>query len=638
MIRNVILVVAVMFLIAWGGFAICNNPIPPGDYTYAVSSAVKTLDPARVEWTEDIRLTLAMWEGLLAYAPVTAEPIPGVAEKWETSADGLTWTFTFRENAKWSNGDPVTPEDFIYGWRRAIEPGTYHTYATLVTDNIAGAKEYNQWRNDAVSVLLTFRELESDRKAVIDEQEMKTFRRVIGDIDVATADLDKLSDEFLQNHLSEMDARFAKVGVKALDARHLEVKLDHRVPFFLDLMPFTTFLPIHKASLDILRVEQCPGKPWAKKSKDITDLGLWTYDSQWIKPDYTEHGYPGLVTNGPFCLKQWQLKRHLYFERNENYWDKENVKTEKFVARIIPDLVTAFLAYEKGEVAFHRTIGSLDFAPSLVKESKAGKRDDIHRGVAFGTYYYIYNCQKRIDNPQNENEQIDNPFYDKRVRMAFNLAVNKKDIVEKVLQLGHPVANNFIPPDLIPGYSCPAGPGYNPDKARQLLAEAGYPDGEGFPPVNILFNTMPGHLKIAQVVARMWKNELGVTVELDNLDTPQFSDKKTQHKFMVCRAGWFGDYYDPTTFLDMMKTGNGQNDPQYSNPEYDKLLAQAEAQLDQKKRMAILAQAETMMLEDAPVLTLYNYIVLMSYRDNVKGITPNPREMSPFKDIYIEKD
>ncbi len=635
-------VFVLMFIVAGlAALGFHERPTPHADFTYAISGSIKTLDPARLSWNEDIRIALGLWEGLATYDPVTAQAIPGAAYlPPKITNNGKTYLFTLRPDGKWSNGDPVTASDFVYGWRRAIEPGTAGDYAFLFTDNIKGAKAYSDWRNNAVHVLTILRDINNnkdiskqDRQFLLQQRQhlsgiTDTIVKLLQSPSATTAQINSavnwknIADKFRRHHLAQMNTKFAQVGIKALDDYHLQVKLTHPITYFVDLTAFSTFLPVHKKSLEKMRQNNDP---------TVRDLTLWAYNPQWVKPWPGPNGYPGLITNGAYKLSGWEFKRYMLFTRNPFYWDRKNVKCNSIMARIITEPSTTFLAYERGEIDWFNALTRLDFAPALVQKMKSGQRKDIYECTAFGTYFYVFNCKQKLQ------DGSDNPFKDPRVRMAFDLAVDKQSLVDNVKKVGNKVALNLIPPNSIKGYYCPPGPVYNVKRARKLLAEAGYPDGKGLPVIDILYNTGSGHEAIAGAISEMWRNNLHVQTSMRGKETKSFDDDRKNQRFMICRMGWYGDYSDPTTFLDMMVTGNGQNDSAFSNPKYDKLMKDAAACPNPTERFKILAQAENMLMQkQMPILPLYHYINLMAIKPYVKGLYPNARDIHPFKNIYIE--
>ena len=603
--------------------SVWDRELPESDFTYAIADSIKTLDPGKISWTEDIRIALGLWEGLMGLNPQTAEPVPGAAiELPVISGDGLTYTFELRSDARWSNGEPVTAGDFVYAWRRAIEPGTAGEYAFFITDNIAGAAEYHNWRNNAVRVLGILGNLAKVKKITDEDERFIQSQNLPGGNDPAIGWAES-ARRFRNEHLRQMESEFARLGLEALDDHHLRITLAQPIGYFLDLTAFATFMPIHKNSIEKLRITDDPA---------VADLTIWSFDPQWVKPDYHKNGYPGLVTNGPFTLADWQFKRYMLFKKNPFYWDRENVKSKSIMARIITEPSTMFLAYERGDLDWFNNLQPLDFAPALVRQMRNGERLDIHITDAFGTYFYCFNCNSHLADGSK------NPFADYRVRCAFNLAVDKQAIVDQVRKIGNTVARNFIPPNSIEGYSCPPGAKYNPVKARELLAEAGCAGGAELPTIEILYNTAAEHRKTAEAIARMWEKNLGVRVLLKGKELKSFDEDKQNQRYMVCRASWYGDYADPTTFLDMMVTGNGQNDTGFSHPPYDSLMRQAAQCSNPQNRMNLLAQAEDMLInEQMPILPIYYYVNLMAYRNQVKGIYSNPRDMHPFKYIFVER-
>ncbi len=591
---------------------------PDVDIIYAMPGSIKTMDPAMMSLSDEIRIAMGLWENLFTYEPENSVSKEGVAYyPADISEDYKTWTFHLRPEARWSNGDQVVAQDFIYGWRRAIEPGTADDYAYLVKDNIAGAGEYAKWRNDAVRVLTILRDLINNRE--INEEDTKIIEDLkLEGADASEPDWQGIADKFRTDHMNNIEVEFEKVGLKAIDDLTLEVKLARPLTYFDNLVPFTTFAPVHRKSCEMLKVTD---------DDVINSLTLWVYDPQWVKPNYHYKDYPGLITNGPFTFREWQFKRYMLFEKNEQYWDKDNVKCQRIMAKVTPESNSTFLAYERNEIDYIKSLSVMDFVDSLYQDMKAGNRDDIHHSKAFGCYYYQVNCNEKL------NDGTPNPFHDKLVRMAFNLAIDKKAIADNVIRMGNEPATLLIPPGIIPGYDCEPGPGYNPDKARELLSEAGYPGGEGLPPIDLFVSSPPeSHKKTAEAIAVMWEKELGVKVLIRAKEWKIFDEDRSNQAYMVCRAGWFGDYYDPTTYLDLLVTGNGQNHSKFSNPDYDALMQQAYVCVDPKKRLDILEEAEKLIMHEyMPVIPLYYYVTLEAFRPEIKGITINPRELHPMK-------
>lgn len=554
---------------------------PPADFTFINRGTISTLDPAAMSWMQDIRMALTIWEGLCTYHPQTTEPIPGSALPPEISEDRTVYTFSIRPEARWSNGEPLTAHDFVYGWRRAFEPGTAADYSFFF-DRIVGVTEYTDWRNGEIERLGSIKDPDEQRRQ-------------------------------RDAHLAEADRRFAEsVGIRALDDKTLEVRLTRPVPYFLDLCAFSTFLPVHRESVERFKV--------------LGETGLIYYDEQWVKPGNAVH-------NGPFVMTEWKFKQHIMLERNPHYWNRNAVKLERMKELEVEDANTAWLLYSGGQADWLSYVKTV-YAPKLIASSasplpnalnKRGTgREDIHVVPAFGTYFYNFNCTERLPGGRP------NPFLDPRVRQAFTMAIDKKTLIEEVVREGQTVATTFIPPNTIPGYPVIEGLPYDPPKARALLAEAGYPNGDGLPEIVVLFNTGFRHGDYAQAIVAMWERELGVDGRVEGMEGKTFLELKHDVNFVICRAGWYGDYGDPTTFLEMFETGNGNNDSGYSDPEYDRMLAEADAELDPQRRLEKLADVERYLVnEGLPLLPIYHDVTVCAFDpDKVKNLYLTPRMMT----------
>jgi oligopeptide transport system substrate-binding protein len=603
-----------------------------------------------MSYFQDIQVCQTLWEGLTQLDARTFEPLSGSA-LWppQYSEEGRRVVFTIRPEAHWSNGDAMTAMDFVRGWRRAIEPGTADVYAELISNHIVGADEYTDWRKAWMNTLSVVRRLqkgsplkaETLAKALRSEageplarllpivipspppgEQDEFWERAAAAVGKVRQDWKALGDRLLDEHIAEMEPRFARVGMRAVDDQHVEVRLARPTPYLGDLTSFPTFMPIH-ASIELLR-EQYEGRP-------LGETGVWAYDPQWTKPDYHKSGYPGLVTNGPYVLRQWQFKRSLRFEANPRYWDRANVQSRTVESVDIEYQNSAFILYDQGfadaMIDLH-----MDYTPELVRLARQGRRSDIHPMPTFGTYFLGFNCRSRLNDGQP------NPLSDARVRRALARAVNKQELVDNVVRLGSPVSDTFIPPNQIPGYKSPRGLPYDPDLARRELAEAGYPNGRGMPIIEYLYNTNSDQEAKTQAVARMWERELGLRVQLKGKETKTYADDLKEHRFMVTRSGWFGDYIYPTTFLDLQQSKNGQNNEGFDDPYYDGLLAKASRTLDPAERLKILSEAERYLVEEQlPVLPLFTYVMVYAWRPEVTGIYPNPRNQFPMQLIYVDR-
>ncbi len=618
------------------------------DFTYISKGGIHTLDPARMSWTQDFRIALNIWEGLTTTHPQTTEPIEGAALfPPEVSDGGLRYTFTLRDDARWSNGEAVVAGDFVRGWRRGMEPGTATDYTFLFTDHIAGAAEYVQWRLDAVSALTALSRLSSgwdiDAEQARSIAGSEVFRElgvveglaftdptrrdteaiwqgVADQLNRRDVDWAVLFDRAFDDHVAEFDERFAAVGIEALDHRRLAVDLTRPCPYFLDLAAFPTFLPCHQ-SIELLR-ERC-------RSTQITAQGLVVYDPQWTKPDYHRNGYAGIVTNGPYRLSDWRFKRRVRLTVNPYYRTARDIACRVIDMLVYDHLSAALMAYEAGAVDF---LPSMDvpYDHEIARLSRSGERPDFHLCDVFATYFFNFNCTSRSVLGRA------NPFTDARLRRAFSLAIDKESIVTNVLGRGDRVAHALVPTGAISGYVPPTSPDVDADEARRLLDEAGYPGGVGMPAIDLLY--LSSDERVCQAAARMWEQELGVNVELRCKERRTFADDKANHRFMVARGNWYGDYFDPTTFLDCLVTGNGNNDSGYSSPRYDGLVSRATASVDRATRADLLREAESILVEeDFPILPILHYALPIAIKPHVRGLYPNARLRFPFKYITVDR-
>ncbi len=556
------------------------------DLVYVNSSGIHTLDPAAITWKQDIRVASNIWEGLTILDPRTGAPISGVAEPPDVSADGRTYTFTIKPDARWSNGDPVTADDFLRGWRRAIEPGTAGDYAFFLTEHVVGARDYYDWRNAAVAELSSLETGSDAWRARFEE------------------------------HTGQIEERFARVGLRAVAPQTLEVALDAPCAYFPDLCAFVALLPIHE-SIERLRIDH--------GGKGITAEGLVVYDPQWTKPDYHVNGYPGLITNGPYMLDAWAFQRRLRMRANPHFREREQLECSTVEMAVYGDLNSAILAYESGDVDFLPEMG-VPYGHELARLAITGERPEFYNPAVFATYFYLFNCADATVDGRS------NPFVDARVRKAFVLAIDRRAIAEQVVGRGEIPIGSVVPVGTIPGYEPPGGLEYDPVEAQRLLALAGYPGGAGLPEIDLLYNTGFIHERVCTAMADMWRRHLGAAIALRGKESKTFGEDRKNRRFMIARAGWYGDYGDPTTFLDLFLTGNGNNDSGHSDAEFDDVLGRAAAETDAENRLALLAAGEARLLrETVPVLPLYQATQLLAIKPHVRGLVPNARLEFPFR-------
>lgn len=603
------MLVAILF-----GVLLSDRPLPRADLMFSNGNDVTTLDLQRMSWMQDLRMARIVFEGLVAndvFDPGYAIQ-PAVAERWEVSEDGKEYRFFLRPDAKWSNGAPVVAGDFVYAWRRAILPDTAADYYAFF-EYIEGVSAFFAWRNEAL--------------AGFAEQ---------------TAGLDKADRAQRAHELwAETERRFVEmVGVEAVNDREVVIRLVQPIPFFLDLCAFPTFYPVYP--------------PLVRQYDRLdTQTGRIIAEGGWTKP-------PQLVCNGPFEITVWRFKRDMRLEVNPYYWNRDSLNIRSIGVPSIADPSAQVLAYQTGAVDYVADVAA-PFRREMVSEKNAyygehaeevgrlrglgldpfeidrrlpaDPRQDVHVTPAFGTYFWNFNCMERLPDGRA------NPLADARVRRALAMMIDKRVIAEDVRGLGEPVARTLIPPGSVGGYTSPAGLPCLSDcataaersalieRSRGLLAEAGYPDPGSMPTIELEFNKDSGHDLVAQSIAKNWQETLGVSVRLAQKELSVFRDDLKKHNYMTSRAGWYGDYPDPLTFLEINRTGDGNNDRAFSNDAYDRLLDAAYEETNTTTRAALLTHAERLLVEEeVPLVPIFHYCeVRMFDAHRLSGPNPHPR-------------
>ena len=379
------------------------------------------------------------------------------------------------------------------------------------------------------------------------------------------------------------------LGIKAIDDKTLEIVLSYDCPYFEEIMAFPATFPVRQ---DLVEGNE-----------------EWTYD------------VATYVSNGPYKMKEWSHNAYILAEKNENYYDFANLGPDTIRFTLLDDANAILAAYKSGE---------LDFIEELPPDEMANYLASGELTVAdyIGTYYVCFNV---------EDEIFSNPL----IRKAFSLAIDRNYIVENVSQAGEVPATGYVPA----GVNDAAGPGSddfrtvggeyysvaeedyekNCEEARALLAEAGYPNGEGFPTVEYMYNTNDKHKAIGEALQNMWQEQLGVTVNLSNQDWNVFLESRKQGDYQIARNGWIADYNDPCSFLDMWYTGGGNNDAQYSNKDYDAKIDAAKATAVQEERMKAFHEAEDILIEQDNVLApVYFYTQPYMIKDDIQGMYYTP--------------
>ena len=415
--------------------------------------------------------------------------------------------------------------------------------------------------------------------------------------------------EYYEAYASDpRSADFSAVGVEATGDKALRITLKHPITFFRDLLAFTVYWPQDESAMEPFKQTDAAGRV--------------TYDAKW-----TNAG--NISTNGPYTLRAWQPGVDLTMEMNPHYWDRGNVKSRTIKAVTNDNAGLALQQYEDGQIDW-LTDSEPDIIRGLLSQGRGGK--DVFVFPGYGTYFYSFNCQPTLPGGG------ENPFADKRVRQALTMAVDKKPVVENVTRLGEPTTENYVPfvePSFFPGFPHPYGLPHDVNAAKQLLAQAGYPDGRGFPAgITLLYDTnVKTHGDVAQILVKQWKDKLGVNIELEPIENAQFKQRLGSQQYALARASWYGDYMDISTFTDKYLSYSDNNDAKWDNPRYDELCQQALRTADPEARYDLLSEAEEILLTEAPILPLYHYVNYFLHHEYVEGVPQNGRKMVSMMDI-----
>ncbi len=467
----------------------------------------QTLDQAHTSVDVEANILKDLYEGLTVY-DAGGKIIPGAAESWTVSDDGLVYTFKIRAAAKWSNGDPLTADDFVFSFRRIEDPKEAAGYANILYP-IKNAEAINTAKPEAPVALDT-------------------------------------------------------LGVKAIDAKTLEITVERPTPWLITLMAHQTALPFHKASVDKLGAD-------------------------FVKPG-------NMISNGAFALAENVANDHVTVTKNPNYWGAADVKIDKVIFYPTDDQAAAVRRFQAGELDlnYYFPTDQLKFLNDTLGE------DQVHIPPSLAVYYYAF-------------DERQPPFDDIRVRQSLSMAIDRDFLGEKVFSGAQLPLYSFVPPG-IPGYD-PGLPDFSAmsqldreDKAKELLKAAGY--GEGGKPlkVEIRYNTNDNHKKVATAVADMWK-ALGAEVSITNSDTKShYAYLQEGGLFNSARAGWTADYPDPENFLALyVSTNTTFNYGHYNNPKYDELMAASYKERDPAARFKLLHDAEALLMSEQGVAPLMVY-------------------------------
>lgn len=483
------------------------EPVEAKQLTVQIGPDPETIDPALNSAVDGGNMLLYTHECLLV-VDANNQLAPGQAESYEVSDDGLTWTFHLREGLKWSDGSPLTANDFVYSWKRVCDPLLAAPYAETVLSMVKGYDE-----------------------------------AIAGDLDA--------------------------LAVSAPDDLTFVVELSSNTSYFGSIAAFATLSPVQQATVE------ANGDAWAVSAE--------TY-----------------IGNGSFYISEWVPGSHITMTKNPNYWNADAIKLGSIKFLLIEDSNASYSAYQTGEALMIKDVPTEEI-PSLTGSG------EFFVDPLIGTYYIDLN---------NTVEPFDDPL----VRKALSLAIDRDYVANTLMQGTYTPATNFMGPGWVDtdgsDFQANANGGApyidntnyeaNLAKAKELLAEAGYPDGEGFPTFTYSLNDSGYHKVVAEYLQQAWA-ELGITVEVEVVEWSSFTPMRRAGDYEASRDGWVGDYSDPSNMLSLMVSTNGNNNAKYSNPDFDALMETAAATLDPVERSAALHAAEDLIMEEAAIIPLAHY-------------------------------
>jgi oligopeptide transport system substrate-binding protein len=486
----------------------------------------ESLDPHLATSVSAGKVLINLFEGLTRLNPETLIPEPGVAERWTFSDDRKTITFFFRAS-EWSDGEPVKASDFVFAFRRLLDPDLAASYAFML-------------------------------HPLLNAQAVSR-----GELPVES------------------------LGVKALDDRTLEIQLEQPTPYILALLAHWTAFPLPEHVLT--------------RFGTVSDRA-----SEWTRTE-------NFVVNGAFTLKEWIPEKALRIRKNPGYWQADVVRLNG--ADYIPyESTTEERAFRGGEIHVTYSLPAKRLDHYRANEPEVLRLDTYLESVA-----YVVNVRKPA-------------LQDVRVRRALALAVDRTILTDGILKgVGKP-AWSYVPPGT-GGYHPVHQLEDNLDEAKRLLAEAGYPGGEGFPELELLVFSGPETESVATAVQQMWKQGLGIQIQINNLEKTTYFSERREGDFDLCFLGWVGDYVDPLTFLGLWQSEAGNNLAGWKNAEYDALLSEAALS---ENRMKTLAEAEGLLVQEVPVIPLYYGTTQFLKDARVQGWYPNLLDQHPLRAVGFD--
>lgn len=616
---------------------------------YISGSEPESLDPAFGTGQPEARIYMALYEGLLEYHPKTMEPIPAIAERWEIKADGTEYLFHLRKNAKFSNGEPITAKDFVYSFRRALSPelasrnanlGYYIKYAEAYNSGEMFVKD----QNGQFLLKKDFAKEPENKAAATPEEKTDgapetvpaagnfgaptEFQNFINAPDRLTVKADqkarakdleadpKLKAAVEGKELVPVTAQ--DLGVEAVDDYTLRLKLYQPAPYFIQLLPHQLFRVVNQGVIERF------GKNWQRAEN--------------------------IVTSGAFILAEHYPYDKLFVVPNPNYWDAANVHLAGIEFYPLEEATTMMNLYKAGRVdaIYNHTVPS-----PWIDEIKQYQSEYMDHPEVANEYYSLSVKKPPMDNL--------------KVRQALSLAINREALAQ--LRKTPKPLTYFTPVGIFPKYdearrkvfgeklkseNITADEWFkqrifDPEKARKLMTEAGYPVIKAgnswscptFPvdKVTLNYNTAESNKMIAEFNQAQWKQNLGITIPLKNMEWKTFLPLRASVQYEgIARNAWSGDYMDPFTFLNLFYSPQNDGATGWYDPKYDALLDAANRELDDQKRLEMLATAEFKVLQEQLVIPLVTQATNWVKKPYVKGFYPNPGTLHAWKFVYLETD
>lgn len=527
-----------------------TGSINTAGFTVQYGSNPETLDPALNSAVDGGNTIITVFETLLIINE-NNETVPGQAESWTTSEDGLTWTFTMRDGLKWSDGSELNAKDFEYSFKRMADPDTAAPYAETCLGMIDGFEE-------------------------------------------AAGFPDADGNPTVEPNLDALNVKASD------DGKTLTIVLAYPCSYFDKIVAFAAMSPVQKATVE------ANGDAWC------------------TSPDT-------YVCNGPFMITEWTPSERIVLTKNPNYvggWDSSKIVSESITLLLLEDSSASFAAYNSGEAQLIKDVPT-DEIPSLTKAEDGG---DFYVDTILGTYYVSLNLKR-------------DAFKDAKVRRALSLAIDRDYVANTIMQGTYSTADSIVGPGIVDenGYFHDNGnaPYISADyeanlaEAKKLLADAGYPNGEGYPTLEYSTNDAGYHVPLAEYLQQAW-SDLGITLTISKMEWSSFTAARRAGEYDVARNGWVMDYNDPSNMLDLFCSGNGNNDGKYSNPEFDAAI-EASRVADVSEHFAQLHKAEDILMEDTGCLPIAYYNDYWLQSPALKGTWHSPYGYWYLQYGYIEE-